>query len=163
MEAHLAFLIRCLEEDAAVAHEASRRDATYVAGGAHWVWEETRTDRECELDPVTQEFVGEDHRAGTVSLRSREQFDVGPWELSQFAIGSAEEVAVSVGLHILRHDPASVLADIEAKQDILRTHERLSNGGRSACQRCWPARCEILIMVRAYRERPGYPGDAPER
>jgi len=98
-----------------------------------------------------------------VALRSREQFGVGVWELPQFAIAHAEEVPVSVGMHVLRHDPASVLADIEAKQDILRTHERLSNGGRSACQRCWPARCEILIMARAYRGRPGYPGDAPER
>jgi hypothetical protein len=165
LEAHLTFLIRCLEEDAAVAREASRRDGEYVAGGAHWVWEVSRTDEECALDPVTQEFVGDDHQAGTVSLRSREEFPAAPLRrgLPQFALSYVEEAPVSVGMHILRHDPASVLADIEAKREIIQRHERLSNGGRSACQRCWPARCDILTMARAYRERPGYPGNDPER
>lgn len=157
---YLEFLERCLDEDESTAREASRRDETYVATGTHWVWEETRTDHECSLDPLTLTYVGEEHDTGTVALRSREEFptcSVGP--LPQFAISSAEEVPVMVGAHIVRHDPARILAEVAVKRELLARHTAYYGDGDDSQ---WPVPV-IRLLAEAYHERPGYPGKNPFR
>jgi len=156
----LEFVERCLDEDEFTAREASRRDETYVPTGTHWVWETNRQDLECSLDPLTLEYVGEEHREGTVSLRSREEFptsSVGP--LPQFAMGSAEEVPIMVGAHIVRHDPARILAEVAAKRELLARHTAYYGDGDDSH---WPVPV-IRLLAEAYRERPGYPGKNPFR
>jgi hypothetical protein len=77
-----------------------------------------------------------------------------------------------VARHVALHDPASVLADVAAKREILSAHDRVS-GYRTdaACLSCgvndeypaaWP--CDtVKILASAYRDRPGYREEwAPE-
>lgn len=110
----VAFIAARLGEDAWWAREASRRDSEYVETGAHWQWETSHGDVPLTPDPTLHEFVKGDHETHNVSLRSVEEFpttSVGP--LPQFAIGYAEEVASTVAGHIVRHDPARVLREVE--------------------------------------------------
>jgi hypothetical protein len=115
----VAFLRARLDEDALWATEASRRgDSDAVPGGAHWQWEDADTDDVVIPEPGRDTYVDEDR--GAVSLRSVEEFpthSVGA--LPQFAISHAEEVPSAVGGHIVRHDPARVLAEITAKRAIV--------------------------------------------
>lgn len=110
-------LRRWLAEDELWAREASRNDGEPVPeGGVHWQWV-SDDDEVIELDTATMAWV--DEEGSGISLRSREEWpsDYGP--LPQFAISSVDEVHIAVGGHIIRHDPARVLADIAGKVALL--------------------------------------------
>ena len=106
-----------LDEDEMWAREASRvEDNPAPDKGIHWQWVSS-DDETVELDTATMAYVDE---GCSISLRSREYFPnqyVSP--LPQFAISTAEEVPIAVGGHIVRHDPAAVLADIAGKLALL--------------------------------------------
>lgn len=133
----LAFLRARLDEDALWATEASRRNDLPVApGGVHWQWVDPDTDTVIAPSPELDDVVGGDHFR--VSLRSRENWPT-EWagRLPQFAIPMAEEVPAAVGGHIVRHDPARVLAEVEAKRQILEAHEPwTAENGDVICGRC---------------------------
>nr|WP_237281383.1 DUF6221 family protein [Streptomyces caniscabiei] len=105
------------------ATEASRRYGEQAPeGGVHWCWEATGNDEEIQPDPSKEEWVGQVAESA-VSLRSRETWpthSVG--ELPQFAIPAVDEVPSAVGGHIVRHDPARVLREIDAKRRIIAEH-----------------------------------------
>ncbi|MFD7978870.1 DUF6221 family protein [Streptomyces sp. NPDC059071] len=114
------FLTARLDEDELWATEASRRTGEPAAvGGVHWQWEDHEADEVITPAPDRDEFVGgEDHFR--VSLRSRETWPtILSRELPQFAIPTTEEVPSAVGGHIIRHDPARVLAEVAAKRRIV--------------------------------------------
>lgn len=112
-----AQLRRWLAEDELWAREASRNDDDPVLeGGVHWQWV-SGEDEVIELDTATMAWVDED--ASDISLRSREKWPTAYGPLPQFAISRAEEVRIAVGGHIIRHDPARVLADIAGKVALL--------------------------------------------
>jgi hypothetical protein len=122
----LLFLRARLDEDSLWATEASRRgNGPAVEGGAHWRWEDPSTDRPIEVNPGQDEFVGGERFR--VSLRSREEWPTGSGmgPLPQFAIPEAEEVPSAVGGHIVRHDPARVMRDVEAKRQQIAHLERV--------------------------------------
>lgn len=105
--------------------EASRRDGDgHTPTGEHWHWE-CNQDHPVSLDPLTSEILSCAEGDWNVSLRSDEEYptqSVGP--LPHFALPSVEEIPTVVAGHIVRHDPASVLADLASKRAILEWHKR---------------------------------------
>lgn len=139
---------RQLAEDERVALEASRfdhDDRPQTPTGEHWQWVEGENDRVIPIDPVTDEYVGESLGEFRVSLRSVEEYPTNmPYTLPHFVIHTAEEVPAICGLHIARHDPARVLAEVErgrrdlaAKRRMLHLHSPLADyKGRVQCEYC---------------------------
>jgi hypothetical protein len=153
------FLLARIDEDEWWAHEASRRDETYVPDGIHWQWVFPDDDSVADLDPARDPYVGGNSDHGyTVSLCSVEQFptmSVGP--LPQFAISHAEEVPTVVAGHIARHDPARVLAECEAKRSVLALHR----SGDAWCDYCSHSvvddRCPtIRALAAVFRDHPDF-------
>lgn len=121
MDDLVRWLTACLDEDELWATEASRRDDGPVhEGGVHWQWVEPETSAPVVPDPSRDELLTDDAGNFQFGLWSVEEFPtkfVGP--LPSFAIPSAEEVPASVAGHIIRHDPARVLREIDAKRRII--------------------------------------------
>ena len=140
-----------LDEDGLWATEASRQDDGLAAeGGVHWQWVDTATDKEVVPDPSRERRVGEEAEAN-VALRSRETWPTGcgVGDLPQFAIYRAEDVPSAVGGHIVRHDPARVLREIDAKRLLLadhpivpETYPRARVGGQEVGGPHFPFGCE---------------------
>ena len=153
----VAFLHSRYDEEAWWAREASRSGKNYTATGEHWKWETSSDDEPITPDPVNEEHLGDSLRNCAVGLRSVEEYSddwLGPGRTLCHVIFGAEEVPSAVGGHIIRHDPARVLRDVEAKREILERHERRS--GDRQCQSCWPMRCDVYIMARPYRDHPEF-------
>ena len=151
INAMCAFVQARCDEDELWAVEASRDCDRAVPSGAHWKWF-TENDQAVEPDPLTMEYVDDDERYA--SLRSVERFPGRYGELPLFAIHSAEEVKVPVGGHIIRHDPARVLAEVEAKRSrvaALLTYARKADEIHANPDRFGDGnRGEILGMLMAY-------------
>jgi hypothetical protein len=113
----VAFLRERIDEDALWANEAGRCRGNLPPDGAHWQWEDSETDQ-----PVTVDPGGDDVLFG-IGLRSAEQYPyaaisgAGP----QLAV-SPDEIDAAVAGHIGRHDPARVLAEVDAKRRRLARH-----------------------------------------
>lgn len=142
-----------IEQDILWATEASRRDSdSFAKDGAHWQWIDPETDEVVELKPMLTEYVGGPDVL-RVSLRSMEHWPTercGP--LPQFALHAAEEVPTAVGGHIVRHDPARVLADLRGR---LKTVQRCVEAQRSGSPDRKAFASEILRdMVEAYPDQP---------
>lgn len=108
-----------LDEDVWWAREASRCRGRYTEGGEHWRWEDVETDQPVTPDPASDEFI---KGAGwNASLRSVERypFDAMPGVGPHIALSGSDEVEAAVGGHIARHDPARVLAQVEALRQIV--------------------------------------------
>lgn len=163
----VAWLRGCLDEDEAIAREASRFDyqEPIIDGGASWQWENPVDDTVINVDPLVDEYVGD---GMYVSLRSEQEHDTGVGPLPQMAIPAAEEVPAAVGMHIARWDPAAVLADVDAKRRVLNLwdlardvhRDGLARGGglltpitRSALN---TAEAAARALARAYRGRAGW-------
>lgn len=115
-----AFVEARAAEDETWAHEASLldEDAGYVPGGVHWHWTDSYGNA-LRLDPATMAYVGQGVEGVILeSVETRQTRSVG--ELPQLAIQGAYEVAVPIGVHIARHDPARVLRDVAAIRERLR-------------------------------------------
>ncbi|MFJ6729345.1 DUF6221 family protein [Streptomyces sp. NPDC091281] len=164
-----------LDEDELWAIEASRRSGgSSVEGGVHWRWMNTATDEEIVPAPERESYVGEMAEAA-VDLRSRETWPTtsGVGELPQFAIRYSEEVSSAVGGHIVRHDPARVLREVDAKRALI------ARGGPFCTSNCgepvnepmnpdtnWTTPLEhhfdcgayeaAKVLAAAYADRPGY-------
>lgn len=150
VRALVAFLRRCLDEDEQVVVEASRYGygSDTIPDGASWRWEHSYDDHVIEIDPLTDEFVGD----GPCSLRSVQTHESYGMRLPQMAIAHAEEVPAAVGLHIARWDPSAVLAVVQALRDMLDEHCAYY-GERP--DTFFPVRV-ISRLARAYRGRPGW-------
>jgi hypothetical protein len=112
------FLTARWDEEELWAAEASRnRHNERVATGVHWQWVNPDSDAPVTIDPTAAEHIAQ---GGTASLRSVEEFPVRSiGDLPVFAINEAVEIGSAAAAHIVRHDPAHVLADIAAKRRIL--------------------------------------------
>lgn len=128
-----AFIEARLTEDEIWAREASRDQRGDVPTGAHWQWVETRHDEEIVPDPSASEMLETpDGWSSGQALRSVEHFPSSVGALPQFAISTVEEVRSAVAGHIIRHDPARVLREVEAKRRILERHRVLVEYDREA-------------------------------
>lgn len=136
-----------LDDDELWAIEASRRNGELAPRrGAHWHWVAKGDDEEIVPDPSREEYVGE-YAEEAVSLRSREKWSTasGVGDLPQFAIREVEEVASAVGGHIIRHDPARVLAEVAAKRLLIANWRQLIERIESEKD---PAKRERLTLTR---------------
>lgn len=91
--------------------------------GEHWHWVESRGDTPITPDPTVGELLddGGADEWRSLALRSVEQYPMDRGgTLPSFIISTAEEVNTVGGGHIVRHDPARVLRDVEAKRRLLR-------------------------------------------
>ena len=152
------FLRARLDEDEWWAREASRlREQQGEPAGDHWQWEEGDGDRVLTLDPAQSEYVGAEHGGVRVSLRSRELYPT-PYvgDLPNFAISAAEEVPTTVGGHIARHDPARVLAEVDAKRRIIEACERIQAGIRDDYTADFFADAVLEHLALPYADHPEY-------
>ncbi|MEU6597886.1 DUF6221 family protein [Streptomyces flaveolus] len=176
MDELVEFLRARLDEEELWATEASRSDDSQTtAGGVHWQWVEPETDTPVTADPSRGEHLTDDAGHFRFALRSVEEFPtehVGP--LPQFAIPSAEEISAAVAGHIVRHDPARVLREIEAKRRLLDEHKPDRPKGRPNMERhcltCTTAQAwdetasesnclTLRLLALPYEDRPGYRED----
>lgn len=101
--------------------EASRCGSRgYTPRGEHWRWE-CHDDHQINPDPlVDSDLHCTEDENYSVSLRSVEEYpyDNIPGEGPHFALNYVEEAETVVAGHIIRHDPAAVLADLAAKRQI---------------------------------------------
>ena len=152
-----------LDEDelwakAASSPSSSRPSMEPVPGGVHWVWGLGGNWEHYEPDPL-EEYFGEnwDGDERTITLITREEFDthsVGP--LAHSVLSYVEEVRTVDAAHIARHDPARVLAEVDAKRRTLNLHPLRSDG--RICNEdedIYP--CEtVRLLALPYADRPGY-------
>jgi hypothetical protein len=177
-----AWLHAQIDEDERWAQEASRDGDRYTPAGEHWRWECEDTDTPATIDPMLSEYV-EGVDGAPVGLRSVEGYP-STWgaTLHHIAIRGQEELPAGVAGHIIRHDPARVLAEVDAKRRRLDLHQPvlLRKGGGAdyfvtarVCMTCGgsdasftdgtPAMraaaypCPTLRLEAApYADRPGY-------
>lgn len=127
MDDLVQFLRDRFDEDVLWATEASRIEGIEQApeGGVHWRWVSDDTDEELTPDPSKERTVGYETETSHVSLRSCEEWPSPSSDtpLPQFVLHTEEPHSASAG-HIIRHDPARVLVEIDAKRSVLDLAER---------------------------------------
>lgn len=164
------FLEQRLTEDelwakAASAPASYRADERPVPpAGTHWTWAVGENWTPYRVDPL-EEYVGEGAGEYSSSLVTVEQW---PWRsgpagrTSPNKVLATEEVASGVGGHIVRHDPARVLRDVEAKRRILAAYvddDRVRFGAFESCSDSCPATVldEVLkLLALPYGQHPDY-------
>ncbi|MER7361900.1 DUF6221 family protein [Nonomuraea wenchangensis] len=108
--------------------------------GHRWVWECTEDDKVAEPNPVEEESLADGDR---VALRSVEQrtVDYASWTLSATTpISYAEEVRSVAAGHIVRHDPARVLADVAADRKLIARYKAAEESHEEALRALTDAR-----------------------
>lgn len=156
------FLLARIAEEAAVARAAHRYGTPEVPTGAHWRWVVSYDDTPAEPDVEFWGRPGSDEGAslylGTVETHPYVNI---PGEGPDILL-SADEVSSGVGAHIVRWDPARVLAECEAKRRIVEEHGAKGELHRY-CQTCggtdypvdWP--CDTLrLLALPYASHPDY-------
>ena len=145
-----------LDEDEAWARAANQAypyatDTTPPEGGVHWRWVAGEQWETVVPDPVADEFVGFDF--GVVHLATVEEWPTvlnwsdGPREgrpMPRTYDGGMEEMDACAAGHIIRHDPARVLADVEIKRKIIDVHAE-HEGMCVRCREEWP--CLTLQLL----------------
>lgn len=115
-----------------------------------WLGEQLDTDVEAAREAIDQ--VGDGHwqqrNARIVTVADRDR------EVADYAVHECID-------HIVRHDPARVLREIDAKRMIVAAHERrpMSKGDSADCAHCWGAvwPCPTLrLLASVYNDRPGF-------
>jgi hypothetical protein len=122
----IAFLTARINEDEWWAREASRGlfEGEYTPTGEHWQWTDNY-DGPAIVDPALSEYVHSERNGLDVVLCSVEKYNnrKAEWRNGDTRLViSGEEIPTAVGGHIARHDPARVLAEVEAKRAILAEH-----------------------------------------
>ncbi len=125
-DALVAFIRARLDEDEQWALAAStprphaESNPQVPAEGLHWQWGVGPNWAPVEIDPSVQEVVGED--GGSCVLISVEEWQTRTGMLPR-RYGDVEELDAAAAGHIVRHDPARVLRDVEADRKLIKTYE----------------------------------------
>lgn len=161
-----------LADDGPIAEdEAWARSGGRAAGGEHWVWQCSECDTDITPDPSREEFLQCPRcESWRVAVRSRETYptdSVGP--LPTFVISYAEEQRSEAAGHVVRWDPARVLAECAAKRRIIEEHDNVNDGNCGTCvvghwgyptnggasPARWPCPT-LLALAQPYAGRPGW-------
>lgn len=152
------FLRARYDELAWWAREASRDRGDYTEGGEHWQWVDGESDQVLSVDPMVSGYPYDPSGVESygASLRSVEQYpgQSVSYTLPHFVIHTAEEVSATVAGHIIRHDPATALADLDAKQkliDMCLSWARDVGGDAEAC-----AAEALRILAQSFAEHPDF-------
>jgi len=159
----VAWLRAQLDADEQVALAASGSGSGSTPTGEHWCWEDEKTDKPVTPQPGIDEYLtGKD--GASVGLRSVEDYP-SDWctrGLFHLVISDQGEIRTADAMHIARHDPAFVLADITAKRRVLDAYEEASSsydaqyrlGLGSAGDHALAM--AIRLLASAYADQPGY-------
>lgn len=174
------FVEQRLAEDEAWALAASQpyeyaaETATVPPDGVHWTWVVGEDWTPITPDPAVDDKVGgEEHYGCSVNLASVEQWpnqgsDHGrPVRMMRRTVAhSMVEVDSSTAGHIVRHDPARVLREVQAKRRVLARHYRDERGDCEGCgftgdlddaRTSAGEHCpELLDMALAFADHPDY-------
>lgn len=117
-----------------------------VAGGMHWTWATGDNWDPVKPDP-TVEWIGDGDPPTLITVETW-PYSWAPNRLaSGCVLAGVEEARTGDGGHIVRHDPARVVAEVAAKRAILDLHEELHE----------PALYEAVRWLAApYADQPGY-------
>jgi hypothetical protein len=147
MDDLVAFVRARLDEDELWARAASapryETDGPAPPNGAHWVWGLGDNWEHYKPEPL-EKYLGEDSDLGRASLVTVEEW---PWQ-SEYSNGRTlahrvlcldEEVRTADAAHIVRHDPARVLRNVQGARVILDvvaswTHRSCQDGYYSCSQ-----------------------------
>jgi hypothetical protein len=132
------FIEQRITEDELWAKAASAQPSYYTdkrpvpSTGVHWTWAVGENWTPYKVDPL-EEFVGDSADDYGPTLVTVEEWpsSFGKDRMSATKVLAGEEVASGVGGHIVRHDPARVLRDVEAKRRLLAQHQAVCDEVRS--------------------------------
>ncbi|TMR06465.1 hypothetical protein ETD83_04420 [Actinomadura soli] len=126
-----------------------------LSGDERWQWVETHSGERLRLGRRPM-----DHLQRPVSLRSVNEY---PWQ-SRPGFGPHHVLDVSfvkegVALHMARHSPARVVAEVRLKRRLLELHSRMN--GTGVCQACGEhvreGGCTTLrLLATPYADHPEY-------
>lgn len=123
------------------------------AGGLHWRWGVGPDWDPVEIDPAVQEFVDEDADSCVLLSVETWQSTTSPnWVLPR-RYGSVEEMDAAAAAHIVRHDPARVLREVEAKRRMIAECEATIRQGLSMGL----AETMLAMLAEPYQDHPDYP------
>jgi hypothetical protein len=136
-----------IDEDEKWAVAASTGWHGVTATGEHWQWACGECDTPVPVEPLYGSLRCPACGNSRADLRSKEQYatdSVG--DLPHMPMGGGEEVEPTVAGHIVRHDPARVLAMVAAHREVLEQHRRYWPWGgppppatpsTAQCVQCW--------------------------
>ena len=141
-------------------------DKTPPEAGVHWTWVSGDNWDVVTPDPVLDEFVG-GYEGWRVNLATVEEWPSritptsAPSMMRRTYAGTIEEMDPSAAGHIVRWDPARVLAEIDAKRRILAECERMLLRDRLRPGDYWDGcrdalRSTVIALALPYADRPGY-------
>jgi hypothetical protein len=121
-------------------------DRTLPEGGVHWRWVAGDQWETVAPDPVVDEFVsdGEAVHLATVEEWPTPTAHRPDHTMPRTYDGGIEEMDSSAAGHIIRHDPARVLTDVQAKRQIIDLHAD-HEGACAGCGGDWP--CLTLQLL----------------
>jgi uncharacterized protein DUF6221 len=164
----IEFLRRCLAEDEWWAVAAStwreHHGGRVLETGVHWRWGAGDDWEPALLDPALDALVTsrDNEHTASVTLLTAEtvpSVNLPGYDAPAYSV-HCEEVPVAVGGHIVRHDPAAVLADVVAKRRVLLTveswYEKNPHGGPHDCAIGILIALLLSDLAAMYAGRPGY-------
>lgn len=99
---------------------ASSHHHGVTSTGEHWQWECSTCDTTVPVEPLAEFMECPSCSSVGVDLRSFEQYGtVSSGTLPHMPMPSTEEVEPGAAGHIIRHDPAAVLRQVEAIRGLL--------------------------------------------
>lgn len=155
----VAWIREQLDIDERIAIAASSCTHGSTPGGEYWRWENEVTDQPVTPQPGIDEYLTPDDD-GPLGLRSVENYPIDEWGerngLPHFVVRGQDEIRTVDALHIARHDPAAVIADVGAKRRIL---DEIAIPNLIDDQTDETAAHLVRLLAAAYASRPGYRGE----
>jgi hypothetical protein len=162
MDDLITWLRARLDEDEQWARAASQvyaysEGAVPPESGVHWTWVNGDWHQPVVPDPVVDEFLG-GREGWSVNLATVERWPSrisahsDPRMMRRAYAGTIEEMDPSAAGHIVRWDPARVLAEIDAKRRVVENQQRHAPGQSGYGAATFAVRCLAL----PYADRPGY-------
>ncbi|MFI8865331.1 DUF6221 family protein [Streptomyces sp. NPDC053707] len=169
MDDLVTFLRARLDEDDLWATEASRTAGSdqIPDGGDHWGWTADDTDTCLTPVPSNESTLGYEVETCYATLCSYDDADSSPLsELTSPAqfILHAKKVPSAAAGHIIRHDPARVLREVEAKRRLLDVVLPDILSGDSAIEGEWMGESDMAgdlarTLALPYADHPDYRDD----
>lgn len=158
-----AFVRAEVDADEAWALACSRppgEDDAEVPGGVHWQWM-TADEKTVHLPALPEDLerptvtdVGTLAWLVTVEKWSRTDDEGESFEAGGMYSDGLHEIDVEAGAHIVRHNPARILAAVAAKRALLELvlADANANGGKNS----GPWNQVMRLLALEYQDRPGY-------
>lgn len=137
------FLLGRYDEMEIIARSCARAHEDEI----RWQWVDIRSGESIASDPFDSDLL---NRGKKVRLQTVEQHVIKRGQLSSSVlINTADDVDSTVALHILMHDPAAVIRDVEAKRSVVKELvERVPKRSILEKSASWPI---LLMLVQPFK------------